>query len=258
MKYGLSMFGLGPAFRKDPDTFLQRITAAGYGYMEPCVMAQQIPQIKDHMWTFDELEEFYPLLERYGVKICSLHVYPQNLPQERETLVALAKKYGVPQLVIPCPQFETPEQGKALADMLTEEADRIHDSGIALLLHNGKNECVARTEGLSNYEWMLNQCGEYVGSQADVGWLLYGGTDPVEFLLRNEKRVLSLHYKDMETTAEGRAEIGVGRGEVDMAGCFRFAKMRDIVQLVDQDSSRGDILEDMEYVANCFAQLSIQ
>lgn len=258
MKYGLSMFGLGPAFRKNPDAFFQRMTAAGYDYMEPCVMAQQIPQIKDHMWTFEELDLFYPLLQRYGVQICSLHVYPQNLTRERETLVALAKKYGVPQLVIPCPWFDSPEQGIQIAALLTEEADRMRGEGIALLLHNGKAECVARTDGVSNYEWLLRNCGENVGSQADVGWLLFGGTDPVEFLWRNQNRILSLHYKDMENTPDGMKEIGVGRGLVDMVRCYRFAREKDIVQLVDQDSSRGDILKDMEYVASCFAKIGME
>lgn len=258
MKYGLSMFGLGPVFRKDPDAFLQRMTAAGYLYIEPCVMELQIPQIKDHMWTFAELEEFYPLLERYGVKICSLHVYPQNLSQECEALVTLAKKYDVAQLVIPCPQFETSEQGENIAAILRSEAKHLHEEGIALLLHNGRVECVARTEGMSNYEWLLTRSGEYVNAQADVGWLLYGGNDPVEFLWRNKKKILSLHYKDMENTPEGMKEIGVGRGLVDMAQCFRFAKEADIVQLVDQDSSRGDILEDMEFVANCFTKFSME
>ena len=173
-------------------------------------------------------------------------------------LVELAKKYDVPQLVIPCPQFETSEQGEKIAAMLTEEADRMHEEGINLLLHNGSAECVARIDGMSKYEWLLTHCGEHVTSQADVGWLLYGGTDPVEFLWRNKQKILSLHYKDMENTPEGMKEIGVGRGLVDMAECFRFAKEVDIVQLVDQDSSRGDILEDMEYVANCFAQLSMK
>lgn len=258
MKYGLSMFGLGPAFRKDPEGFFQRMTAAGYSYMEPCVMAQQIPQIKDHMWTFDELDKFYPLLQRYGWNISSLHVYPRNLSEEREGLISLAKKYDVPQLVIPCPQFETLEQGYAVAQLLTDEANRMHEEGVELLLHNGKNECVARMEGLSNYAWLLTHCGENVGSQADVGWLLYGGTDPVDFLERNRNRIRSLHYKDMEATSDGLVEIGVGRGLVDMAACFRFAKAADIVQLVDQDSSRGDILEDMEFVAKCFDKLAME
>ena len=256
MRYGVSMFGLGPIFLKDKEAFLKRITAAGYRFMEPCVIAQQIPQLKDYFWTFSDLEAYHPLLRSYGIEICSLHVYPRNLSKERQELVALAKKHGVTQLVIPCPQFESPEQGLEVARELTSEADVMHGEGIDLLLHNGKAESSARIDGISAYEWLLRQCGENVGAQADVGWLLYGGTDPEEFLWRNRERVRSLHYKDMERTTDGMVEIGVGRGLVDMSACFRFAMEVDTIQLVDQDGSRGDFLEDLDFVADRFRELS--
>ncbi len=256
MKYGLSMFGLGPVFLKDKEVFMRRIVAAGYRFMEPCVIAHQIPQLKEHFWTFSDLEVYYPLLQSYGIEICSLHVYPRNLAKERQELIDLAKKYGVKQLVIPCPQFESLEQGKELARELTLQADAMQAEGIELLLHNGKAESSARVDDISAYEWLLRQCGENVGAQADVGWLLYGGTDPERFLWSNEKRVWSLHYKDMEHTPDGMVEIGVGRGAVDMAACFRFAMAADIIQLVDQDGSRGDFLEDLDFVGECFQKLN--
>lgn len=256
MKCGLSMFGLGPVFLKDRELFLKRIASAGYRYMEPCVIAEQIPQLKEHFWAFSDMEGYYPLLRSHGIEICSLHVYPRDLSKERQELMDLAKKYAVPQLVIPCPQFASAEQGGELAKALTQEADIMQAEGIELLLHNGKTESTARIDGISAYEWLLRQCGENVGAQADVGWLLYGGTDPEEFLNRNRNRVRSLHYKDMEHTPDGLAEVGVGRGLVDMAACFRFAEETGIVQLVDQDSSRGDFLEDLDFVAGRFRELA--
>lgn len=249
MKYGLSMFGLGPVFLKNKEEFLKRITAAGYRFMEPCVIAKEIPQLKEHFWTFTDLESYYPLLKSFGIEICSLHVYPQNLSEERQELIALAKKYGVTQLVIPCPQFTSIDQGAELAAVLTAEADIMQAEGIELLLHNGKTESSVRYEGISAYEWLLRKCGKNVASQADVGWLLYGGTDPEEFLWRNQLKIKSLHYKDMENAPDGLIEIGVGRGLVDMSACFRFAKKLDLVQLLDQDSSRSDFLDDIDYVA---------
>lgn len=256
MKYGLSMFGLGPVFLKNRKEFLERVTSVGYRYMEPCVIATQIPQLKEHFWTFSDLEGYFPLLQSYGMEICSLHVYPQNLSIERQELVSLAKKYAVTQLVIPCPQFDSVQKGEELAKALTREADAMQAEGIELLLHNGKAESSVRLEGISAYEWLLQHCGENVGAQADVGWLLYGGTDPEAFLWRNQKRVRSLHYKDMEHTADGMVETGVGRGLVDMPACFRFANTVDIVQLVDQDSSRGDFLSDLDFVAQRLQEIS--
>ena len=40
-----------------------------------------------------------------------------------------------------------------------------------------------------------------------------------------------------------------------MAACFQFARAKELIQIMDQDSSRGDFLEDVEFVGQKFASL---
>ena len=256
MRYGLSMFGLNPLFLQDKEGFLKRMSAAGYRYLEPCIMEEPIPQFADRFWTPADWDAYQPMLEKYGMQVYSIHVFPRDLAQEMPGLLALAKKHGASQLVAPCPAFTSAEEGHVFARQFTAAAEAARNEGMELLLHNAKEASEARVEGFSAYEWLLQHCGDAVFAQADVGWLLYGGTDPESFLWRNKDRIRSLHYKDMEKTPEGMVETGIGRGLVDMLACFQFARAVEIIQLADQDSSRGDFLEDMEYVANRFRSLT--
>lgn len=255
MRFGVQMFGINPIFLQDKEYFLSRITKAGYRYLEPCLMLFDIPELFDRAWTAADFEENQPLLEKYGVKTNSCHVFSQDIAADLPRLIPIAKKYGINQIVLPCPRFRDAAEGAAHAKKLTGVADALAAEDIELLLHNDKADSTARIDDISAYEWLLGQCGDNVGAQVDVGWLLYGGTDPETFLWRNEKKVRSLHYKDMEQTETCLTEIGVGRGLVDMTACFQFARAAEIIQLVDQDSSRGDFLEDLDYVGSRFGEL---
>lgn len=249
MRFGVQMFGLNPIFLEDKEGFLKRITAAGYRYLEPCLMLDEIPELKQRAWTPEDLAAYRPLLQSCGVQIHSCHVFTQDILGDLDRLIPLTKTYGIRQLVLPCPAFTSQTDYEALAGILTEAADRLQSAGIELLLHNGKEESAAVIDGISAYEWLLIHCGPSVGAQPDVGWLLHGGTDPEAFLWRYENRIRSLHYKDMELSGDGLRETGVGRGLVDTMACFQFARAAEVLQIVDQDSSQGDFLDDMDLAA---------
>ncbi len=253
MRYGVSLFGLNPLFREDPELCLARLSQAGYRYLEPCICDTAEEPFAGHVWTTAQLEEYLPLLRKFGMLVFSAHVFPQDLAGELPQLLSLAKTYGIPQLVIPCPGFETEAEGLENAKALTAAAEILQAEGIELLLHNSGPACARRVGGFCAYEWLLHQCGDALGAQADVGWLRHGGVDPEAFLWRNEKRIRSLHYKDM--SPEG-TEVPIGRGVVDMLACFQFARAAEIIQLADQDSSPGNFLEDLEYAAGKLKSLA--
>ncbi|MBR5260727.1 MAG: sugar phosphate isomerase/epimerase, partial [Oscillospiraceae bacterium] len=255
MRYGLQMFGLNPIFLKDKEAFLRRITSAGYRYMEPCLAMEEIPGLEDRVWTLAQLEENAALLNKYGVKINSCHLFTRDIEEELHLLCPLAEKYSIRQFVLPCPIVRTVAAAGRWSRKLNRAVAELAKVGAELLLHNGKEDSCTRIDGISVYELMLRECAA-VGAQADVGWLLYGGIDPETFLWKNKDRVRSLHYKDMEQTADGFDEIGVGKGEVDMAACFQCARAVEIIQIVDQDGSRGDFIDDMEFVAQKLRMLS--
>lgn len=242
MRYGLSMFGLNPLFLEDKEGFLQKISAMGYRYMEPCWMMMSIPGLEKHGWTEADFAENQPLLEKYGVSIYSLHVFPNNLSEDLADILRVAKTYGVQQVVLPCPKEVNP----AMAAHLNQVADALKAHGVEFLLHNARNDA-------AGFDWLMMATGENVGAQVDVGWLLYDGFDPETSLNKYGDKVRSLHYKDF--TAD-KNETAVGTGLVDMEACSKFARERELIEYVDQDGSNGDFLEDMANAIDLLKRLA--
>lgn len=242
MRFGLQMWGLNPVFLANKEEFLTRMNKAGYRYLEPCVAAEPICGIEEHLWLPEDLEKNLPLLEKHGFMVHSVHLLGVSLTKNVQTLIALLQKYGISQAVLPCPAFASAAEGAQLLPLYRAAKETFAAGGIDLLLHNGKDDSVQRVQGVSAYEWLLRESG--LSAQPDTGWLLYGGTDPEEFLWKYESQVKSLHYKDFDS--ENR-EVGIGLGRTDMMAVFQFARYREVIQLADQDGSE-DFLADMERV----------
>lgn len=241
MRYGLAMFGLNPIFTENPEKFLQRISQMGYRYLEPCWMMMSVPGFEKHGWTEADFARYLPILEKYGVSVRSVHVFPQNLSEDLADILRVAKTYDIREIVLPCPQSANP----ADAAHLTQVADALKKHGIALVLHNGRDAAC--------FSWLMAATGDNVLAQADVGWLLYNGIDPETFLWKYEKKICSIHYKDF--SAE-KKEVRVGKGQVDMLACFQFGRAKELIQYVDQDGAEGDFLEEMEQVADLLKSLA--
>lgn len=240
MRYGLQMYGLNPLFLQDQETFLSKAAAAGFRYLEPCLLMMEMEDGREHFWTEEDFAAYAPMLSRYGFLTNSAHVFTHNILEDLAKLVAIAKTYGIRQLVLPCPKEINP----AVAADLTKAGDALKNHGIDLLLHNDRND--------AGYGWLLMATGDSVGAQVDVGWLKYNSIDPEAFLWKNQKKVRSLHYKDFD---ESGKEVRVGTGTVDMESCFQFARANEIIQIMDQDGSEGDFMEDVAAVGAHFQSI---
>jgi len=243
MRFGVNMWGLNPTFLADKEKFLQRITKAGFRFMEPCLLLDSIPELRSRAWTVEDLEVNEPLLEKYGVKIDSIHFFTPDIYDDAERIISIAKKYGFKNIVIGCPKYEADEAYIELAPYIAKAADMLAKEGLNLVMHNSADCSVAKMEGVSAFEWMITHAGDNLKVEPDLGWLIYGGTDPEEFLWRNEDRIVLLHYKDMKLTDGQYDEAEIGCGDVDNVAAFQFARAKEIIQLMDQDNFDGDPLD---------------
>lgn len=255
MKYGVMMFGLNPIFLRDKEDFLRRIAADGYDSLEPCLSLHPIEALADRVWTPEDLAENQPLLEKYKIAISSVHFFTAGIAGELDALIPVLKQYSIPQVVIHCPSFATKSEYEQVVPGISAVGQALLREGIELLLHNGTGDSSVRIDGVSGYEWLVRACGGAVFAQPDTGWLISGGVDPVDFLTRNREFVRSLHYKDMEKTETGLSETGIGTGLVDVPACARFARENGLIQIADQDGSKGDFMEDVARVAKLLISL---
>ena len=126
MRYGLQMYGLNPIFLRDKEGFLKRIRAAGYRYLEPCLILGDFPGMEGHGWTEADFAENWPLLDQYGVTIHSCHVFTRDIFADLPRIVDIARKYAIAQIVLPCPKEINP----AVASDLTQVGDALQRVGL--------------------------------------------------------------------------------------------------------------------------------
>ncbi|MCM1135797.1 MAG: TIM barrel protein [Clostridium sp.] len=259
MRFGVQMFGPGLLCRENPEKFFRALADARYQLIEPCLFLDGAPADADKIpiWTIDELHNYKPLYEKYGLKILSCHVFTQSLETAADKLKKLHTSFGVTQFILAGRTETTREGCLAYAEKLTELAEELKSTPIQLLLHNGAEDIHAKIDGKTAYEWLLDACKGMVGAQPDVGWLLYGGEDVEAFLWRNKDKILSLHYKDFKKNADGAlTETAIGKGLVDVEACFQFARAMELPQFTDMDGNENDLLADIQGTAALFNSLT--
>lgn len=241
MKFGMQLYGPLSNMRGEVLERLRALAQAGITEVEPCVDMGGFGWRPEVIWPSGWLMEHADEIKGMGLKINSVHVFSGNIAGVTDELKSLAEKVGFRQAVVKTPGdiSETSLHQAALTYM--KAADELGEAGIDLLLHNEAADIQTKIAGKTAYERLLDLCMGKVSAQVDVGWVQFGGEDPVDFLHRNGWRVKSVHYKDFPAGAAEPVDVPIGAGGVGLAECFRFAQHRDIPQLIDQEHFGPDV-----------------
>ena len=265
MELGIQIYGCMDLFRQDPDGFLQGLSAAGYTQVEPCVAfgisgVEILQSGMNPVWLPEEVRGFAARIREHGLSLRSCHMFGDNAKYGAD-MIKLCEESEIGQIVLNLPSGLSGESCRTFAAACKAFALRLKQSDIELWLHNGFSEIREQYDGKSVYEYVLESCAGTVGAQADVGWVLYGGREPVSFLQAIRPYLRSLHYKDLkkgyETLERGTIHSALGSGVLNTAEIYRFAAALQVPQLIDQDASDGDFMEDLRQSAAVLAALEI-
>ncbi len=259
MKLGVQIYGCMREFRADPEAFCTRLRAAGYTQIEPCVsLSMDAAALEQNgmnpVWQPAEAAGFIRLLQNHGLSFSSCHVFG-DLRADAEKAAAFAAENGARELVVNCPGGETAESYRRFAESCLYLAEKFDAVGVQLWVHNGWPEIRAHFDGKTGLELVLEACGGKVGAQIDVGWVLYGGEDPVAYLETVRPYLRSIHYKDVRPALPlDQIHVPLGDGALNWRGVRAFARQNGIPELIDQDVSAGDFLLDLEQSARRLAE----
>lgn len=267
MIYGVQLFGCSKEFRQDPTGFFMRMKHAGIHQMEPCILFddpidfklnaqargdQTAALLPELLWLPIEVPAFAAELRSMGLTLSSAHAFVSSLSASREKLLETAKRSGITSYVLNVPDAAK-QNPRAFCEELNQLAAALGSMGVELWLHNGGADTLARVEGVSLYRWILNHCKKLY-AQPDTGWLLYGGEDPYSFLSSLQKKLKSIHFKDLvpDFSKQSGSDLFAVLGD----GCVDVAKIMELVPrdgsvsvVIDQDMSRGDFFGDLEQSA---------
>ena len=152
-------------------------------------------------------------------------------PATRETAIAghvanakfvqaVGGKYLQVTDVRPKGRSPTPEECAAMGRILTEIGRRTADLGIPLGYHNHMGALGQSPDEIAR---VLDAADpRYVKLELDVAHYFQAGGDPAKAIRDNRERLLFLHIKDVQKSAQpgGYRFVELGRGEVDIRAVF--------------------------------------
>jgi len=205
-RIGLELYSVRKSMRADPERTLAAIRAMGYTDVEL-------------LWSFKNFdrttEQVRASLDHEGLRAPSAHMAPEVIVDPAGWMRSLetAKTLGHQYLIVPSLPSETQhslDAWRKWADNFNTAGATARTAGIWLAFHNEPDHAKP-IDGKIPYDVFLERMDPaVVRLQLDVGNMLMGGSDPMQYLERYRDRYWSFHLKDVVSDRSRDTELGTG------------------------------------------------
>src|SRR5258705_4030122 len=206
-RIGLELYAVRRTMAKDPERTLAAIRAIGYTDVEL-------------LWSFDNFgrtpAQVAATLKNEGLRAPSAHMSAETIFVGWERSLDIAKQLGHEYLIVP--DFEdwtkrTIDDWVEWADSFNEKGAVARRAGIWLAFHN-ESYHQKPIDGKVPFDAFIGRLDPAVTRlQLDVGNMLMGGGDPMQYLQKYPDRFWSFHLKD--TVADRSSDTRLGTGIFD-------------------------------------------
>jgi sugar phosphate isomerase/epimerase len=203
-RFGLELYSVRAAMRADPERTMAAVRAMGYTDVEL-------------LWAHDNFgrtpAQVRATLDHEGLRAPSAHIAPEILIKDWDRSLDSAKRLGHEYLIVP----SLPDETRASLEAWRMWADRFNTAGAAarraglwLAFHNEPDH-MKRIAHMVPYDLFVQRLDpSLVRLQLDVGNMLLGGADPMQYLARHRSRYWSFHLKDVVSDRSRDTELGTG------------------------------------------------
>jgi len=233
---GVQLWSVNAELHKDAPGTLKRLKATGYDVVETAGLAGL------------SAPAFRTLLDDNGLVCPSAHVAMGDLVTKLDEKIEDAKALGCQYLVCASPRppasfrmtgdwvsamkrAMTLDAWKANADDLARIAPVVSKAGLKFAYHNHFMEFVDH-DGIRGYDLLTRAVDpSQLRLEIDLGWVLVGGADPLDVLVRHANQVDMLHVKDFvrdPSTPLGFRSVDVGQGLIDWRRVLRAARLQSV------------------------------
>jgi sugar phosphate isomerase/epimerase len=207
-RIGLELYSVRDAMKLDPEGTLAKVRAMGYDDVEL-------------LWSFNNFgrtaEQVRTTLKNEGLRAPAAHIAPETLLKDWEKSLEQARLLGHEYLIVPSLPADTNrslDAWRRWADHFNNAGATASRYGVWLAFHNepGHQRPIG---GQIPYDLFIRQTEpSVVRLQLDVGNMVMGGGDPMQYLQRHSDRYHSFHLKDI--TADRKSDTELGTGTVDL------------------------------------------
>ena len=242
----LQLYTVRDAVSKDLEGTLNRLAGLGYKELE----------LFGYNGTFfgKTAKEFKAMLDKAGIKAISSHHTTGNAMKGKGTLIdgwdkAIEDVHEVGAKYIVCaflfPQERTPENYKALPELLEKSAKAAKPAGLQFAYHNHDFEFEKFGDG-TVFDFIATKTpADLVKLELDLYWVSKAGQDPVALFDKYPGRFPLWHVKDMEAGTKNITEVG--NGTIDFDRIFAARKKAGLKHwFVEQDTSKRDMFESIK------------
>lgn len=193
-------------------------------------------------------------MKKENMQIRGIFVFDEILEEQAEDLGKYCRENGISYIVISFMEYGDIDDIYSKVSLIRKVSAILRAYGVRVLMHNHDHDTrIVEDRDHVRKQTMtifLENCSpEELMLEVDTGWLVYAGIDPVEYVREHLDRIAVLHFKDI---CEGygsmsRDDIFVpcGKGVVDFENILKAAAgKKDLLYVLDQDASGGDIIED--------------
>jgi sugar phosphate isomerase/epimerase len=241
MPIGLELYSVRDDLQKDLTGTVRAVAKMGYQCVE-----FYAPYMH---WTPQQAKDMRALMNDLGIRCYSTHNGPNSfvgdgLAKASELNQIIGSRY----IVMASAGKVTGLDGwKAVADTLSQAAEKLKPQGIGTGYHNHQAEFTP-LEGKRPMEVLAANTGKDVMLQLDVGHCIETGADPVAWINQNPGRIQSLHLKDWSRDSDVGFKALMGEGIVPWKQVFDAAEKTGGAEfyLIEQEGSRYSEIETAE------------
>jgi sugar phosphate isomerase/epimerase len=202
-RVGLELYSVRHAMQKDPEGTLAAVRAAGYTDVEL-------------LWSMNNFgrtpQQVKATLTQLGLRAPSAHINPMMLTNEWDRALDTAKLLGQEYLIVPdfSSSAKTLDDWKMWADRFNTAGAAARKAGLWLAFHNEPYH-MKPMDGKIPYDVFVERTDpKLVRLQLDIGNMVMGGSDPMQYLQRYRDRYWSFHVKDVVADHSSDTELGKG------------------------------------------------
>lgn len=186
------------------------------------------------------------MLKAEGLLLAASHVGGNlfdaaQADQERgilDEVIDYLKATGTGLLMYSGLRYESDEQLSAGIDMLNRAAEKCAANGIKLLYHNHNWEFEGGGKVMNA---LLSDGCDQLGFCPDIGWVMKGGADAVEFLDKVKAKLGAVHFKDFAANNPGCDTVILGSGVAPLAEAAAWLKKNVDGMYVIAEQDNADV-----------------
>lgn len=246
---GLELYTVGAPLAEDPAGTLKKIKAIGYEEVEVSGFAKLTPKA------------LRGLIDDAGLKCPAAHLQFgfEATDKVLEQAHDLRVPYAASSILLPAAPAGggmagvlgklntlTADDFKKIAERANRIGEQAKKAGIQYAYHNHVHEFRNLGGGRTGYEILMAETDPgLVQFEADCGWMITAGANPVEWFRRDPKRYRVIHVKDFPASTRVTTEMGgpnmphptqLGQGHIDYRPVLAAARRAGVKHFfVEQD-----------------------